>query len=230
MFDFSQLEWLSFDCYGTLIDWESGILSYLRPLLNRKGCNADDASILNFYSEFEPRRQSGPYRNYREVLAGVVRDLARVLNFNVTTAEAAGLAESVASWEPFADSVAGLRRLQTRYKLAILSNIDDDLFAFSAARLKVSFDCVLTAQQLQSYKPALRNFEALLQRLAVPRSGVLHVAESLFHDVAPAQSLGIATVWVNRRQGRVSAASKLAAVTPDLEVRDMLQLAEIAVM
>jgi 2-haloacid dehalogenase len=159
-----------------------------------------------------------------------VRDLARVQNFNVTTAEAAGLAESVASWEPFADSVAGLRRLQTRYKLAILSNIDDDLFAFSAARLKVSFDCVLTAQQLQSYKPALRNFEALLQRLAVPRSGVLHVAESLFHDVAPAQSLGIATVWVNRRQGRVSAASKLAAVTPDLEVRDMLQLAEIAVM
>lgn len=230
MLDFSQFDWLSFDCYGTLIDWESGILGYVRPLLNRKGCNADDASILNLYSEFEPRRQSGPYHCYRDVLNGVVRDFARELNFNVTPAEAAGLAESIASWEPFADAVAGLRLLQTRYKLAVLSNIDDDLFALSAARLKVSFDCVLTAQQLQSYKPAARNFEALLLQLAAPPNRVLHVAESLYHDASPAQSFGIATVWVNRRQGRTSAASKLAAVTPDLEVRDFLQLAEIAVM
>jgi len=228
MLDFAQFDWLSFDCYGTLIDWESGILAYLKPLLRKKGCNVNDVLILNSYSEFEPLEQAGPYRGYREVLSGVVRDFARALQFDVTPAEAAGLAESIADWEPFADTVAGLRRLQSRYKLAILSNIDDDLFAHSARKLKVPFDLVLTAQQLRSYKPSRSNFEALLKRLPVPRNRLLHVAESLYHDVAPAQSLGITTVWVNRRQGRSAAASKVSAVQPDIEVNDVIHLANLA--
>lgn len=200
MLDFPQFEWLSFDCYGTLIDWESGILGYLRPLLERNQCHLTNAEILNLYSEFEPREQSGPYRSYREVLASVVHDFAQELNFDASATESAGLAESIGDWDPFADAIAGLRRLHRRYKLAILSNVDDDLFALSAAKLTISFDCVLTAQQIQSYKPSLRNFHALLQQLDVPRRRVLHVAESLYHDVAPARALGISTVWVNRRQ------------------------------
>src|SRR5271165_1265418 len=103
MLDLAQFEWLSFDCYGTLIDWESGILGYLRPLLHGKGCVIRDAEILNSYSEFEPRAQSGLYRSYREVMASVVHDFARQWNFEVKDEEAAGLAESIAHWEPFPD-------------------------------------------------------------------------------------------------------------------------------
>ena len=226
MLDFAQFEWLSFDCYGTLVDWQTGILGYMQSLLERKGRFLSDGELLNFYSEFEPRAQSGPYRSYREVLSAVVRDFGRELRFPVTPTDAAGLADSIAGWEPFPDTVPALQRLKRRYKLAILSNIDDDLFAYSARKLEVSFDCVLTAQRLRSYKPSVENFRALLRRLGVPQNRLLHVAESLFHDVAPARRLAIATVWVNRRQGS-PAASKLAPVSPDLEVRDLRELAEL---
>jgi len=229
MLDFSRFEWLSFDCYGTLIDWETGLLGYLRPLLRGKGCGISDARILALYSELEPRQQAGHYRSYREVLAGVVRDFARALHFEVSDSDAGGLAESIPNWQPFGDTVAGLQRLGSRYKLAVLSNIDDDLLAYTAPKLEVRFDAVVTAQQVHSYKPSLNNFEGLLRRYAIPRERLLHVAESLYHDVAPARSLGIAAVWVNRRQGKEAAASKLAEIKPDLEVPDVGRLAELAV-
>ncbi len=228
MLDFAQFEWLSFDCYGTLIDWESGVLGYLRPLLREKGCAIGDAEILSMYSEFEPREQAGEYRSYREVLNSVLRGFARELRFEVTEAEATGLADSIRNWEPFADTVPALRRLHSRYKLAILSNIDDDLFAYSARKLQVPFDCVVTAQQAGSYKPSLNNFEVLLQRLAVPHARLLHVAESLYHDVGAAGSLEIATVWVNRRQGKASAATRLTEARPDMEVSTVGKLADLA--
>ena len=227
MLNLGQFEWLSFDCYGTLIDWEAGILGYLRPLLRSKRVPIDDARILSLYSEIEPHEQSRAYRPYRDVLAAVVREFARQLQFDVTDAEAAGLAESIRRWQPFTDTVAGLRRLHSRYKLAILSNIDDDLFACSARKLEVPFECIVTAQQARSYKPSLRNFELLLERIHAPQERLLHVAESLYHDVAPAKSLGIATVWVNRRQGKAAAASRLADTHPDMEVRDIAALAEL---
>ncbi len=226
-FDFSRFEWLSFDCYGTLIDWESGILGYFRELLQRRSCKIRDDEILNLYSEFEPREQAGEYRRYREVLASVVLDFARELHFDVSEAEAAGLAESIRNWQPFPDTVTGLRRLHSRYKLAILSNIDDDLFAWSAAKLEVPFDCVVTAQQVGSYKPSLRNFETLLKRLAVPGERLLHVAESLYHDVGPARSMGIEAVWVNRRQGK-AAASKFVEARADAEAATIAELADAA--
>jgi 2-haloacid dehalogenase len=224
-----QFEWISFDCYGTLIDWESGILGYIRPLLRAKGCDASDAQILELYSELEPRQQSGIYRGYREVLDGVMRGFARELQFEVSTAEAAGLADSIAQWKPFPDAAPGLRDLGTRFRLAVLSNIDDDLFALSARQLQVPFDLVVTAQQARSYKPSCHNFELLLNRLGTAKDKLLHAAESLYHDVAPARELGIATVWVNRRQGRAAAASKLANVKPDFEVANIQQLARLAV-
>jgi 2-haloacid dehalogenase len=229
MLDFSRFEWLSFDCYGTLIDWETGLLGYLRPLLESQGRALSDARILNLYSEFEPHAQSGPYRCYREVLAQVVRDFARELRFSVSAADADGLAESIRGWQPFADTVPALRRLQPRYKLAVLSNIDDDLFAYTAPKLAVGFDAVVTAQQVHSYKPSFNNFEALLRRFKIPRERLLHVAESLYHDVVPAHALEIATVWVNRRQGKEAAATKLVEAHPDLEVPDIGKLADLAV-
>ena len=228
MLDFLQFEYLSFDCYGTLIDWESGILGYIRPLLQRKGCRATDDEILNLYAEFEPHRQQPPYRPYREVLAGVMRDFGRELRVEIGDDDARGLAESIGNWEPFSDTVHALRRLKPRYKLAVLSNIDDDLFAFTAPKLEIELDCVVTAQQAQSYKPSLNNFEMLLERLRIEKGRLLHVAESLYHDVAPARSLGIATVWVNRRQGRAAAASKLANARPDVKVPTVAALADLA--
>ena len=229
MLDFSRFEWLSFDCYGTLIDWESGIVGYLQSLLQSKSCTIADSEVLNLYSEFEPRQQSGVYQCYRDVLAGVVRDFARELHFDVTVAEADGLAASIPTWQPFADTIPALRRLHSGYKLAIVSNIDDDLFADSASLLQIPFDAVVTAEQVHSYKPSLNHFEELLRRIAVPGDRLLHVAESLYHDVVPAGSLGIATVWVNRRKGKPAAASKLVAAQPDLEVPDLAALADLAV-
>ena len=226
MLDLSQFEFLSFDCYGTLIDWESGILGYLQPLLRQKSCTASDDEILNLYSDFEPNRQN-PYQPYRKVLTVVVGDFARHYGFDLSEQEAGGLADSIRNWQPFYDTVAALRALKARYKLAILSNIDDDLFAFTAPKLGVDLDLLVTAEQVQSYKPSLRNFETLLGRLPRPKERLLHVAESLYHDVVPAHSLGIATVWVNRRQGKPAAATKLVEAHPDLEVPAVGVLADL---
>jgi 2-haloacid dehalogenase len=227
MLDFSQFEYLSFDCYGTLVDWETGILGYVRPLLRKKGLETADAEILNAYSVCEPQRQEPPYHSYRDVLAGVMWDLAARFKCEISDPEAAGLADSIANWEPFPDTKSALERLKSRYKLAVLSNIDDELFAFSASKLGVTFDCVVTAEQIQSYKPSLRNFETLLQRLSVDKNRLLHVAESLYHDVVPAQQLGLATVWVNRRQGKAAAASRLIDARADVEVPDVGTLADL---
>lgn len=229
MLDFSRFEYLSFDCYGTLIDWESGILGYLQPLLRSKGCLVSDEQILNLYSEFEPRQQEAPYRSYREVLNSVVLDFSREFHIQVSEEEADGLANSIREWEPFPDTVPALVRLKSRYKLAVLSNIDDDLLALTAPNLRVELDCVVTAQQAQSYKPSLRNFEMLLDRLGVERGRLLHVAESLYHDVVPARRLGIAAVWVNRRRGKAAAATRLVSAHPDLEVPTVGALADLAV-
>ena len=228
MLDLAQFEWLSFDCYGTLINWEAGILGYVQPVLQRKGCEVPGDEILNLYSEFEPRRQQPPYRTYREVLAGVARDLAGEFRVQLSDEEARGLADSIRNWEPFPDTVHALRRLKSRYKLAVLSNIDDDLFVLTAPKFGVAFDGLVTAQQVQSYKPSLRNFETLLERLQIDKRKLLHLAESLYHDVAPARSMGIATVWVNRRQGRPAAATRLIAEQPDIEVATVGELADLA--
>jgi len=223
-----QFEWVSFDCYGTLIDWETGILGYIRPLLRAKGCGLDDSQILNLYSEFEPREQAGEYRSYREVLAAVMRAFAKQFNFEMSPAEANGLAESIADWRPFPDTIPGLRDLESRYRLAILSNIDDDLFAQTAEHLQVEFDLVVTAEQARSYKPSRNNFRLLLQRLDVSPDKLLHAAESLYHDVVPAQELRIATAWVNRRKGKKIAATRLVEANPDVEVANIQELARLA--
>ncbi len=228
MLNWTRLEWLSFDCYGTLIDWEAGILGYLRPLLRAKGCDAEDSQILNLYSEFEPREQSGAYRSYRDVLAAVMRDFGLAFKVELSTAEASGLADSIAEWKPFPETAAVLQDLKSRHRLAILSNIDDDLFARTAKRLQVPFDLVITAQQARSYKPSQRNFKLLRESIGGSWERLLHVAESLFHDVAPARELGIATVWVNRRKGKAAAATKLVRAEPDLEVSSLEELAAIA--
>ena len=228
--EFSHFTTISFDCYGTLIEWEAGILPVLRALLARHNCSLADAAILELYGEFEARAESGPYRRYREVLQSVVKAFGEQLGFDPSPAEISSLHESVAAWPPFADTVGALERLKKkRYKLAIISNIDDDLFAQTRKLLGVEFDAVVTAEQAQSYKPSLRNFELALQRLGVGREELLHVGQSIYHDVIPAQSLGIATVWVNRKSARPGVGAVRAATgKPDLEIPDLATLADWA--
>ena len=225
MLPFEQFTVLTFDCYGTLINWEEGILSALRPLLMAHNCSLSDDDLLERFARLETAAETGAYRPYREVLRDVVTGFASECHFTPTALERDCLAASLAHWPPFADSVAALRALKTRYKLAILSNIDDDLFAHSARQLQVAFDCVITAQQVQSYKPSPRHFTVALERLAVPKAHILHIAQSLYHDITPATQFGLATVWVNRRHGRPSAgATPPAQARPDLEVPDLRTL------
>lgn len=226
--DFSRFQVLTFDCYGTLVDWETGILGALRPILSAHGVRASDERLLALYGELEPEAQRGPYRPYREVLADVVRGFGERLGFRPTAAEARRLADSVGDWPPFPDTVEALRNLKRRYRLAVISNIDADLFRRTAARLEVEFDEVTTAEEARAYKPDLRPFRTALARLAVPRERVLHVAQSTFHDIVPAKRLGLAAVWVNRRAGKRGAGATPPVVRghrPDLEVPDLATLA-----
>jgi 2-haloacid dehalogenase len=227
--DFSRFSTISFDCYGTLIEWEAGILPTLRALLSRHHCLQPDATIVELYGEFEAEAESGPYRNYRAVLESVVERFGSRLGFQPTANELRALHESLPSWPPFADTASALRQLQRRYQLAVISNIDDDLFAETAKRLGVTFNAVITAQQAQSYKPSIHNFQLALRKLEVTPDRLLHAGQSIYHDVVPAHSLGIATVWVNRRSARPGVgAVRAAAGKPDLEVPDLQTLAALA--
>ena len=158
-----------------------------------------------------------------------VRGFGQRLGFSPTDAEVRSLPESVAAWQPFPDTVEALRKLKGRYQLAVMSNIDDDLFAATASKLEVAFSNVITAQQAGCYKPCMNIFKLAEQRIGVNHDQWLHVGQSIYHDVIPAQSLGLATVWVNRRSPRPGAgAAKAATATPDLEVPDLQTLAKLA--
>src|SRR6266536_3269041 len=201
---------LTLDCYGTLIDWEAGILAALRPWAQAHEVTAGDQALLAAFGRAESRRQAAaPTAPYPQILA------------------------SVKDWPAFPDSAAALADLKEHYKLVIVSNVDRASFRHSNARLGVTFDAVVTAEDAGAYKPALRHFQLALARLAemgVARGQVLHVAQSLFHDHAPAKRLGLRTMWVNRRGDRGhggGATPAAAAVTPDGEVPTMAALVEL---
>jgi 2-haloacid dehalogenase len=227
--DFNRFEILTFDCYGTLIDWETGLLSALHRILSAHGKEIDDATVLELYGNFEQLSEQGAFRPYREVLQSVVRQFGDKLGFVSTVDEARSLPDSLALWKPWPDTVAALRQLKSRHRLAILSNVDDDLFAATRPQLEVEFDEVITAQQAQAYKPSLEIFELALARIQAPAHRILHVGQSIYHDVIPAQALGLATVWVNRPSARPGVgAVKTAHAEPDLEVSSLAELAELA--
>lgn len=228
---FDGFEALTFDCYGTLIDWERGILAALRPVLAAHGADAEaDDAVLERFGRLEAAAEQGAWRLYREVLGVVLDGVGAELGFRPTPEERAAFGGSVAEWPAFADSADSLAVLTGRFRLAIVSNVDDDLFAASAARLGAPpFADVVTAQQVRSYKPATAHFDEVVRRLGLPVARVLHVAQSLYHDIAPASRLGFATVWVNRRGGREGTGATAPAVaTADVEVPDLATLARLA--
>jgi 2-haloacid dehalogenase len=229
MLDLSHFECLTFDCYGTLIDWESGILSALKPMLANHHREINDDALLELYGNFESQIESGEYMSYRHVLQRVTQRLAARLSFPLYEGEIDALPNSLKNWPPFADTVEALKRLKSRYRLAIISNTDNDLFAETAKLLDVRFDHVITAQQVRSYKPSHNNFRRAFDEINLPKEKILHCAQSLFHDIVPAKALGIANVWVNRRSGKAGAgATHPAEAHPDLTVTSLKELADAA--
>ncbi len=227
--DYGRFEALTFDCYGTLIDWETGILAGLRPMLARGEVARSDDELLADYAALEAAAEAGPYRRYREILHDAQRGLAARCGVSPDAAEADAFADSVGDWPAFPDSTAALRRLHERFRLGVITNCDDDLFARSAERLATTFDWVVTAQAAGSYKPSEHNFEVALERIGLPRERILHVAQSLYHDHVTAKRLGFATVWIDRRHGRPgSGATPPADATPDATFTDMASFAAAA--
>lgn len=229
MLELDRYEVLTFDCYGTLIDWESGMLVALQSILSAHQIHLPESAILELFAEFEADLEQGEYRPYKQILAGIVQRFGERLGFTPSAAELTALADSVRRWQPFSDTVEALKVLKPSFKLTILSNIDDDLFAATAKHLQVEFDWVVTAEQVGSYKPSLNNFRAAIDRMQISPERILHVACSIYHDVIPASSLSIATVWVNRRLGKPGTGASVAAEGhPDLTVPDLATLAAMA--
>jgi 2-haloacid dehalogenase len=229
---FSDFEALSFDCYGTLIDWEAGITAVVSRWATRCGLELDHEQLLEAYAAAEAKAElEHPSELYRDILARSLRSLGDRFGAPVSDEDAAALARSVPEWPAFQDSSDALRVLGERFKLIILSNVDRVSFAGSQARLAVEFTSVLTAEEIGSYKPSPRNFDALgaeLRRLGVEPARLLHVAQSLFHDHVPAKRAGLRTVWINRRHDRPGWGATPAPpgeVTPDWEFPSMAAFA-----
>ena len=198
MIRFGEFEAVTFDCYGTLVDWETGILKALRPILRAHEVSAAEGGLLKAYAEYEAIEEAGEFKSYREVLRGVVAGIGVRYGFDPSVDERDALVDSIGAWPVFSDTVEALRTLSSHYRLAIISNVDDDIFAATVRALEVDFDMVLTSEQARSYKPSPRNFELASTRLGLPKDRILHVAESLRHDIVPAKAMGFSCVWVNR--------------------------------
>jgi putative hydrolase of the HAD superfamily len=199
----SQFKVLTFDCYGTLIDWESGMVEALKPLTSRVSPDLTRNQILEAHARHEsaPQRWT-PARRYRDLLAIVYKRLAEEWRVAASWEECQAYGRSVGNWPAFPDSAEALHYLKQHYKLVILSNVDNESFAASNKKLQVAFDAILTAEDIGSYKPDDRNFRYLLETLAMLGHGrheILHTAESLFHDHEPANRAGLTSCWIYRR-------------------------------
>ena len=224
--DPDHFRWISFDCYGTLIDWETGISSAVGEILRPHGIVKTRSEILELFADVEPRVQdSHTYLEYRRVLRDVMAIIGRELGIVLTDSELGCLADTLPEWPVFPEVVSALKALGVQHDLAVISNVDDDLFSGTADALNVEFSCVVTSQEVQSYKPNPRNFELALERMAVERGRWIHVAESLFHDIGPANRLGIASVWVNRTDR--GGATRPTDAVPDLVVPDLASLVQM---
>jgi 2-haloacid dehalogenase len=226
---------LSFDCYGTLIDWETGIAAVLRRWADTHGLGVTDEQLLTAYSTHEAEAEAAhPGDLYPKILTRAMRGLGAELGAPVSDDEAESLAGSVPDWPAFPDSAQALQRLSQRYQLIILSNVDRASFAGSNQRLGVTFTSILTAEDIGSYKPSPRNFEALTreaERLGIAPGKLLHVAQSLFHDHIPAKAASLPTVWINRRHadpGWGATPPPPADVTPDWTFTSVSAFADAA--
>jgi 2-haloacid dehalogenase len=224
---------LTFDCYGTLIDWEAGIFHALRPLLRNDRIERSRENVLASFARHETAQEAEtPDIVYSELLARVHRRLAEEWGVAASEADHRAFGGAVGDWPAFADSAAALAYLKQFYKLVILSNVDRNSFVASRKRLGVAFDAVFTAEDIGSYKPDPRNFRYMieaLQRAGDAQRDILHVAQSLFHDHAPANAAGLRSAWIDRRAGEAGSGATPAAppgVRYDFRFASMAELVE----
>jgi 2-haloalkanoic acid dehalogenase type II len=212
---------ITFDCYGTLIDWESGIADAFLNAAREDVVVLNREEVLRAYERIEPEVEHDGYRAYREVLTETAQRVASALGWPLVPDRAPFLASSLPAWKPFADTNPALERLRAAgYRLGILSNVDDDLLAETRRHFTVDFDLIITAQQVRSYKPAPGHFVAARERIGSERW--LHAAQSNFHDVVPVNAMNIPTAWVNRRHDTPGAGG-----VPTYEVGNMAGLADL---
>ena len=229
----SDFSTLTFDCYGTLIDWETGISNALDVWAKAHGITADAASLLAAFADTESKHQVAmPEALYPEILAATLRDIGARFGAEPTTAEQIAFGRSVQDWPAFPDSVEALTYLKRHYKLVIVSNIDRESFRFSNAKLEVEFDGIITAQDVGSYKPAPAHFTRMLAEMldmGIGKEQILHTAQSLFHDHVPAKQFGLTTMWINRQAGSDGGATPTPStpVKPDFEVPSMAAMVEL---
>jgi len=214
-----NFELITFDCYGTLIDWEAGIIDAYQAAAAVEQVELNASQIIHAYAAEEATVEAMAYRPYRDVLTETERRAAAVLGWRVPTESVGFLADSLPNWKPFPDTNAALERLSRRFKLGILSNIDDDLLTATRRHFTVDFDLIVTAQQVSSYKPGFAHFEEAKLRMGDTR--LLHAAQSYFHDVVPATQMSIPVVWVNRKNNQIEDGGP----SPMHQVRDLTELA-----
>lgn len=215
---------LTFDCYGTLIDWESGMIEALKPLTSKAPRPLKRDEILEAHARHESSQQvQTPTKLYRDLLATVYRRLAEEWGVAVSWSDCVAYGQSIRNWPAFVDTAPALQYLNGHYKLVILSNVDNESFSFSNEKLGVDFDAVYTAEDCGSYKPSARNFDymlAKLKTLGIDKSRILHTAQSLFHDHGPANEHGLASCWIDRRHIQEgSGATMTPAHTPKYDFR-----------
>jgi 2-haloacid dehalogenase len=194
----SDYQALTFDCYGTLIDWRRGLVGAVRACPGVRAVNLDENRFLARRQALEAELESGPYCPYRKIVAGSVIGALAEQGIELPGTEAEGVAASVGEWEPFPEVPAALEALGAGRELAIVSNVDRRDIERSVQRLGVPFAVIVTAEEVRSYKPARAHFNEVLRRLGLPRESVLHVAQSLYHDIHPVTALGGDSAWVNR--------------------------------
>ena len=228
--DGGDFDAVTFDCYGTLIDWEAGVMKALRPWVDDAGLAADDDELLWRFAEAQRRQQRiRPARPYREVLGGALEVLAEHFEVRLAPADRRRFAGSVGDWPPFPDTVPALVRLAGRFRLGVLSNVDNRSFAETRRHLGSDLDVVVTAEDVASYKPEAAHFQRAREafaKLGIDVSRILHAAQSRFHDIAPAAALGLTAVWVNRRHDRIGRGLTMPSDAPTPHV--VTGLAELA--
>ncbi|WP_457755619.1 haloacid dehalogenase type II [Thermodesulfatator indicus] len=218
----ANFEWVTFDCYGTLIDWETGILKALKPIFA-----LEDAEILKLYARFESEAER-TWKPYREILKEVALKFFDHFGLKPDPGQENILWQSLPSWPPFPEvkeALAGLKK--AGFKFAIISNIDNDLLAKSVAQMGVSFDALITAEEARSYKPGQAIFELAETRLSVSPERIFHVAQSLFHDIAPAKERGWTTCWVKRPSRDPFGATPPAEARPDFVISELREVIKI---
>jgi 2-haloacid dehalogenase len=218
----AQIKLITFDCYGTLIDWESGMKNALRNLAEKRNLSFDIESLPEKYIEIELEIEHEGYRRYREVLEIGLRRLFEEKRIEFNHEEEKIFASSITTWLPFEETTEILRKLKERHKLAILSNIDEDLIQHSIKLIGVEFDGVITAEEVKSYKPSHAHWKKMIGVFKIPKEGVLHVAASYVHDIVPAKELGFQVAWINRKNEKPK-----GNIKADYEFKDLRPLVDL---